>query len=82
MRRVGSADREQGDGQGALANDWPELLIDLARLEWAIYEVFDGPGVEGQPLLGFDQLSSIPPDRWGEVALYAGCCFSSATPFR
>jgi hypothetical protein len=25
---------------------WPDFLIDVARLEWAIGEVFDGPGVE------------------------------------
>jgi hypothetical protein len=31
---------------------WPDFLIDLATLELAIAEVFDGPGVEGEPLLG------------------------------
>jgi hypothetical protein len=28
--------------------DWPELLVDLARLERAFAEVYDGPGVEGE----------------------------------
>jgi hypothetical protein len=30
---------------------WPDFLIDLAMLELAIAEVFDGPGAEGEPLL-------------------------------
>lgn len=30
---------------------WPDFLIDLATLELAIAEVFDGPGAEGEPLL-------------------------------
>jgi hypothetical protein len=56
-------------GEASLSRDWPDFLIDLARLEWAIYEVFDGPGVEGQVLLRFDQLCQIPAERWGEVRL-------------
>lgn len=65
---------ELAEGHGALAKDWPDLLIDLARLEWAIYEVFDGPGMEGKPLLGFDQLTGIPPERWAEVRLQPVPC--------
>lgn len=76
---AGSADPELGEGQGALADDWPDLLIDLARLEWAIYEVFDGLGVEGQPLLGFDQLSGIPRERWAEVRLTPVPCLQLLT---
>jgi hypothetical protein len=64
-----SADPEPANGNGPLASDWPDLLIDLARFEWAIYDVFDGPGVEGQALLEFDQLSVISPERWPEVRL-------------
>jgi len=30
---------------------WPDFLIDLATLELAIAEVFDGPGAEDEPLL-------------------------------
>lgn len=30
---------------------WPDFLIDLATLELAIAEIFDGPGAEGEPLL-------------------------------
>ena len=66
------ADSAENDSSGAAAeeaDDWPEFLIDLARLEWAIYEVFDGPGVEGQLLLSADALLNVPPERWAEVQL-------------
>jgi hypothetical protein len=36
---------------GAAGPAWPDFLIDLATLELAIAEVFDGPGAEGEPLL-------------------------------
>jgi hypothetical protein len=54
--------------------DWPDFLIDLARLEWLIYEVFDGPGVEQQPLLQTDDLLAIPKERWPEVHLQPVVC--------
>jgi hypothetical protein len=44
--------------------DWSDFLIDLVRLEWAIGEVFDGPGAEGQPPLSADQLAAISPGDW------------------
>jgi hypothetical protein len=36
---------------GAASPAWPDFLIDLATLELAIAEVFDGLGAEGEPLL-------------------------------
>ena len=53
---------------------WPDFLIDLATLEWTYDEVFDGPGVEGQPLLKADQLRMIPPQRWPEARLVPVPC--------
>src|SRR5436190_16987752 len=44
--------------------DWPEFMIDLARLERTVNEVFDGPGVEGQPLLDPNCLAAISPQQW------------------
>jgi hypothetical protein len=49
-------------------------MIDLATLESAIAEVFDGPGVEGQRLLNEADLHAIPVDRWGDVRLVAVPC--------
>jgi hypothetical protein len=43
---------------------WSDFLIDLARLEWAIAEVFDGPGVEGKPILSADDLARVSPTEW------------------
>jgi len=57
------------DGHPSHSEDWPDFLIDLAQLEWVIYDVFDGPGVEGQPLLRADELLNIPVERWPEAQL-------------
>jgi hypothetical protein len=46
---AGEAAAAGADGRAAPA--WPDFLIDLATLELAIAEVFDGPGAEGEPLL-------------------------------
>jgi len=59
---------------GKLTEDWPDLLIDLARLEWAIYEVFDGPGVEGAALLDPDQILGISPEQWPLAKLTPVVC--------
>jgi len=53
---------------------WPDFIIDLATLECAYNEVFDGPGVEGQPLLDPEQLSAISPERWPEARLVPVPC--------
>ena len=50
-----STRQSEGDKPG-----WAELLVDLARLELAIDQVFDGPGMEGGGL--------TPTRRFG------GCC--------
>jgi len=69
-----SARLDATEGQPSVMQDWPDFLIDLAHLEWAIYEVFDGEGVEGRPLVQADRLSSIPPERWPEVRLQSVPC--------
>lgn len=46
------------------AGDWADFLIDLARLEWAIYEVFDGPGMEEEPPLEILDLDLEPIEEW------------------
>lgn len=59
---------------GGETDAWLDFLADLARLEWNIAEVFDGPGVENQPLLEREQLVSIPADRWPAARLRAVPC--------
>jgi hypothetical protein len=65
--------RLTGDGPDE-RESWPDLLIDLATLEWTIGEVFDGAGVEERPLLDAEQLRSIPANRWSEARLVPGPC--------
>jgi hypothetical protein len=62
--------RESGGDTDA----WLDFLADLASLEWNIAEVFDGPGVEGQPLLDANQLLEILPERWPAARLVAVPC--------
>ncbi len=67
---VGRAEESDAGEPGAmLMPGWGDLLIELARLEWAIYQVFDGPGVEDQPLLQVGDLAIIPPEDWPRVQL-------------
>lgn len=53
---------------------WPDFLIDLATLEWNIARVFDGPGVEFQPLLTPEALQAFPAERFGEARLTPAPC--------
>ena len=62
------------DESSLLERDWPAFLIDLAKLEWGIYEVFDGPGVEGVALLGADQVLGIPAEHWSGARLMPVVC--------
>jgi hypothetical protein len=63
---------EEGDGPGAVG--WPDFLIDLAVLEWNVNRVFDGPGVEGKPLLTAESLQSFPAERFAEARLVPVPC--------
>ena len=63
--------RDAGTGSAA---DWPEFMIDLARLERVVNEVFDGPGVEGQPLLDSGRLGAISPEHWPAARLVCVPC--------
>lgn len=51
------------------AGDWAACLADLARLERAIEEVFDGPGSEGEDAGFAAQLATLGPDDWSRARL-------------
>jgi Putative DNA-binding domain len=54
---------------------WPDFLIDLATLELAIAQVFDGPGAEGEPLLTAADLAPLRADgRFAAARLKAVPC--------
>lgn len=61
------------------AADWPDFLIGLARLEWNIEQVFDGPGVEGAALLSAADLRGIEPALFGEAWLRPVVCLTLLT---
>ncbi len=65
---------EADDDPVDLGDDWPGFLIDLARLECAIAEIFDGEGVEGRTSLQGDQLLGIPREQLPDVQLQTVPC--------
>jgi hypothetical protein len=48
---------------------WPDFIIDLARFERAFSEVYDGPGVEGSPMLSAEGLRTALANRDRQVRL-------------
>lgn len=54
--------------------EWPDFLVDLARLEWNLAKVFDGSGVEGQTLLAHGDLQGLPPERFAGARLVPVVC--------
>ncbi len=59
--------------------DWADFLIDLARLERIYSEVFDGPGIEGQPTLQPDDVRGMSPDQWLAARLIPAPCLRMTT---
>jgi len=53
---------------------WPDFLIDLAQLEQAIAEVFDGPGSEDSPPLDVSELVGRSSDQCSELRLAPAPC--------
>ncbi|MDF1737862.1 MAG: DNA-binding domain-containing protein [Verrucomicrobiales bacterium] len=54
--------------------EWADFVIDLADLEWAIYDVFDGPGLEGAPPMTLPDFSAIPQDEWLSLKFRVAPC--------
>lgn len=67
--------RPDRDADGRPTEDWPDFLVDLVRLEWAIDDVFDGPGSEGQPPLAAmelaEKLQALDARQWSVAKLIA-----------
>jgi hypothetical protein len=43
--------------------DWADFLIELAAHEWLLSEIFDGPGIEHEPMLTVPDLSQQAPEQ-------------------
>jgi len=48
---------------------WPDFVIELARLEHTIEQVFDGPGPEETPPLDVGEITTISPGQWHALRL-------------
>jgi hypothetical protein len=48
--------------------EWPDFIIDLARLERTFMEVYEGPGVEGEPV------PDLPAEPDAAAVLEPACC--------
>jgi hypothetical protein len=68
---------EEGEEPGEVG--WPDFLIDLAVLEHNVNRVFDGPGVEGRPLLTAEALRSFPAERFAKARLVPVPCLRLLT---
>lgn len=62
------------EAESELSPDWPQFVVDLARLEWTIGQVYDGPGMEKRTGLTAADLAAIPPERWPSVRLKLAPC--------
>jgi hypothetical protein len=49
--------------------EWATFIIDLAVLEWTFSDVFDGPGVEGQPVFDAAALGTLAAEEWLQTRL-------------
>lgn len=59
---------------GDLVADWPRFVVELARLEWTVGEVYDGPGIEKVETLQADDLAQLSPERWTTARLHVAPC--------
>ncbi|HUY87698.1 MAG TPA: DNA-binding domain-containing protein [Pirellulales bacterium] len=59
-------DRDEATG---LSETWPDFLIELATLEWAVNEVFDGPGNERQPGWTAESVAATIASCWPDVQI-------------
>lgn len=51
------------------ANDWQNLIIELAQIERACYEIYDGPGHEQQTTINANHLLQVPASRWPQTTI-------------
>ncbi len=63
--------RETPEGSG---DKWPEFVIELASLERALYEVYDGPGTEQTGSLDPARLAGLDPEGWQKIRLAPAPC--------
>lgn len=58
----------------AAGETWPEFIVELAALERALYEVYDGAGTEQTGALDPVRLAALEPEAWQEIRLAPAPC--------
>lgn len=53
---------------------WPDFLIELARLEQTIDQVFDGPGIEDDAPLDVARIGELAPDELAQLRFAPAPC--------
>lgn len=66
-------DNSDSDSDSAAGN-WTEFLIDLARLEWTIYDVFDGPGLESVEASDLPDFLELSQANWLDLRIETAPC--------
>lgn len=66
--------RPDADAPRGRRESWPDFVVDLATLERAFGETFDGPGLEGETVLRPRQVLGVPAARFQEMRLAPAPC--------
>ncbi len=64
----------ESSGDDESDSGWIDFMIDLARLEWMIYDVFDGPGLENADAFNLPDLLEANPGDWLDLRIRMAPC--------
>jgi hypothetical protein len=62
------------DAAPRFVENWSRFLVELARLEHVIDQVFDGPGIEDQPPRIYNDLLAVREEDWPSIRLIPAPC--------
>jgi hypothetical protein len=74
QQAAGAFGTESMEDESEAAVSGSQFLIDLATLERLYAEVFDGPGIEGLPLITPEDLKNIDPAAWPQARFEPAPC--------
>lgn len=56
------------------ADDWTRFVVELARYEYMLDKVFDGPGIEHDSRFVAAQFDAVPTSSWPSIRLVPAVC--------
>lgn len=71
---AGDAASEAAGTPSAARAAWPDFIIELATLEWAFLQIYDGPGLEGRPGPAATRLQALTDESLGALRLTLAPC--------